>query len=468
MIGKEVGPIPYERALPLFTQLVDAVTYAHGQGVVHRDLNPSNVLVTSDNRIKVTDFGIAKVAGQSKLTRTGTVLGTPVYMPPEQILGRPVDHRADIYSLGMTLYVMLAGRAPFDNEELSEFAFMKACLEDPIPDPRDFYPYIPDELVSIVQKALTRDISTRYQACDSFSAQLNDLNSERPSVEVTAETSEQLNVKYSGTLSVTTDMSRSEIILKESIINGMQFVRIPGGRFIVGAGDFDEHREECERPRHTVELFPFEMMTTQVTQAMWQTVMGSNEEMEDNQPIQRATWYDLQLFIQWLCYNDQYYLYRLPTEAEWEYACKAGVNDSRFWWGNDYAQLEKYAWYGNNAQSITHCVGQKLPNPWGLYDMLGNVWEWCNDWYDEEYYQQSPFSNPTGPLNGITKVIRGGSWFSQSKFCRPTARSSHWPGTRNIFGCGFRLIRKSVNTSKEEMEFEDWVWENFNEWDATC
>ncbi len=173
MIGREVGPIPYERALPLFRQLLGAVTYAHKRGIVHRDLKPSNVLVTKDNQIKVTDFGIAKVAGQSKLTRTGTMLGTPVYMPPEQILGRAVDHRADIYSLGMTLYVMLAGRPPFDDEDLSEFAFMKACLEDPIPDPRDFYPYIPKGLVKITMKMLERDRGKRYGDCDRISIMLD-------------------------------------------------------------------------------------------------------------------------------------------------------------------------------------------------------------------------------------------------------------------------------------------------------
>ncbi len=174
MIGREVGPIPHERALRLFNQLLQAVNYAHAKGVVHRDLKPSNVLVTTDNVVKVTDFGIAKVAGQSKLTRTGTILGTPVYMAPEQILGKQVDHRADIYALGMTLYVMLAGRAPFDEDETSEFVFMKSCLEDPIPDPREFYPYIPESLVEILHHALARDLDQRIQNCDVLFKLLSD------------------------------------------------------------------------------------------------------------------------------------------------------------------------------------------------------------------------------------------------------------------------------------------------------
>ncbi len=165
MIGREVGPIPHERALPLFRQLLDAVGYAHEQGIIHRDLKPANVLVTKDNRIKVTDFGIAKAAGASKLTRTGTVLGTPIYMAPEQILGKAVDHRADIYALGMTLYVMLAGRAPFDEDETSEFVLLKSCMEDEIPDPRTFYPYIPDHLIHAINKALERSIKLRYNKC---------------------------------------------------------------------------------------------------------------------------------------------------------------------------------------------------------------------------------------------------------------------------------------------------------------
>jgi len=168
MIGREVGPIPHEKALPLFNQLLDAVGYAHRQGIIHRDLKPANILVTNDNRVKVTDFGIAKAAGASKLTRTGTVLGTPIYMAPEQILGKQVDHRADIYALGMTLYVMLAGRAPFDEDETSEFVLLKSCMEDEIPDPRTYYPYIPDELVHAVRKAIDRSLNSRYSSCDDI------------------------------------------------------------------------------------------------------------------------------------------------------------------------------------------------------------------------------------------------------------------------------------------------------------
>ena len=168
MIGREVGPIPHDRALPLFFQILEAVAFAHKKGVIHRDLKPSNILVSRDNTVKVTDFGIAKAAGQSKMTKTGTMLGTPLYMAPEQILGKQVDHLADIYSLGMTLYVMLAGWTPFDEDETSEFAFVKACLEDPIPDPREFYPHIPEHIVDVVYDALERETETRITSCNEF------------------------------------------------------------------------------------------------------------------------------------------------------------------------------------------------------------------------------------------------------------------------------------------------------------
>ena len=175
IIGREVGPIPFEKALPIFNQVLDGVAYAHSNGVIHRDLKPSNVLVTSTGVAKITDFGIAKLLGGGSKTKTGTQLGTICYMAPEQIVSsKDVDKRADIYSLGLTLYEMLAGRLPFDKEEdTTEFSVMNSIINGNIPDPRDFYPHIPQWLVSVVMKACSVNKEDRYNSCEEFQNALN-------------------------------------------------------------------------------------------------------------------------------------------------------------------------------------------------------------------------------------------------------------------------------------------------------
>ena len=165
IISHEVGPIPLQRALPYMRGILAAVEHAHDQGVVHRDLKPSNVMVAHDGAVKVTDFGIAKVLSGARVTRTGATLGTAVYMSPEQIRGKGVDARSDIYSLGITFYEMLAGRPPFTEEAHtdSDFELKTAHVNDPPPDPRQFYKVIPQEVVSVVLRALAKTPSDRYQ-----------------------------------------------------------------------------------------------------------------------------------------------------------------------------------------------------------------------------------------------------------------------------------------------------------------
>jgi len=171
MIGKEVGPIPTNRALPMMRQILSAVAYAHGHGVVHRDIKPSNVVITPTGEAKVMDFGIAKVLGSQGRTRTGASMGTPAYMAPEQIKGaRDVDARADIYALGVTFYEMLSGRTPFDTgvDTASEFDLMEAQVRQAPPDPREFYPEIPEDMVAALMKALAKDPDERFQNAEEL------------------------------------------------------------------------------------------------------------------------------------------------------------------------------------------------------------------------------------------------------------------------------------------------------------
>lgn len=162
MIGKETGPIPIERAYPLYRQILEGIKYAHSTGVVHRDIKPGNIIVRNDGVVKILDFGIARDETGHTLTQTGQVVGTLQYASPEQIRGERVDQRSDIYSLGITLYEMLAGRLPHDiDANSSSFHIMQRMLNDEIPDPRKFYPHIPEEIVRIIFKAIDRDVNTR-------------------------------------------------------------------------------------------------------------------------------------------------------------------------------------------------------------------------------------------------------------------------------------------------------------------
>ncbi len=171
MIGQDVGPIPWEKALPLFIQILDGIGYAHSKGIVHRDIKPANIIISKEGQVKVTDLGIAKIAGQQGMTRTGAQMGTLYYESPEQIKGaKDVDHRSDIYSLGMTLYEMLAGRLPFDKGgDTSEFELMIGVVQRKGSlDPREFYPHIPEWLVKTIQKATELNPEKRFQSCEHF------------------------------------------------------------------------------------------------------------------------------------------------------------------------------------------------------------------------------------------------------------------------------------------------------------
>jgi formylglycine-generating enzyme required for sulfatase activity len=225
----------------------------------------------------------------------------------------------------------------------------------------------------------------------------------------------------------------------ESLTGETGFVNIPAGEFLMGSSNGDRD----ERPAHRVRISRgFEMGKYEVTQAQWEAVMGSNSShfKGPNLPVENVSWDEVQDFIQRLNGLSQRYTFRLPTEAEWEYACRAGTT-------GDYAgSLDAMAWYGANSGNRTHPVGQKQPNAWGLYDMHGNVWEWCQDWYGSNYYEQSPGTDPQGPSSGSGRVVRGGSWGDSAAFCGSVARHyDRSPGIRyriyRFSFLGFRLVR---------------------------
>lgn len=217
---------------------------------------------------------------------------------------------------------------------------------------------------------------------------------------------------------------------------GIEFVLIPAGTFEMGSLDGDSD----ERPLHTVTLSkPFYLGKYEVTQAQWQAVMGDNPSLfqgDPNRPVEQVWFNDVQDFISKLNAKEGGARYRLPTEAEWEYAARAGTTTA-YSFGDDASQLGQYAWYKDNSNGQTHAVGQKKPNPWGLFDMHGNVWEWVQDWYKR--YSPEAVTDPQGAEAGTHRGRRGGAWNNFAKYCRSANRYSV-AGFRDDF-LGFRLVR---------------------------
>lgn len=220
---------------------------------------------------------------------------------------------------------------------------------------------------------------------------------------------------------------------------GMHFVRIPAGSFLMGSPSDEPGRHLTEVLHRVTIRDPFYLQSTEVTQAQWVAVMGSNpSEFEGgNQPVERVSWEDARAFIDQLNTREGVDRYRLPTESEWEYAARAGGTEA-FCYGGDAEDLGAYGWYRLNSGGRTHAVAGKLPNRWGLYDIHGNVWEWVQDWYGR--YPVAVVADPGGPSSGVVRVRRGCGWMSSVQSCRLASRSANEPDHR-IFAIGLRLAR---------------------------
>jgi len=234
---------------------------------------------------------------------------------------------------------------------------------------------------------------------------------------------------------------------------GMVLVPIPAGEFYMGSPELEKFRDNDET-RHRVKLMKsFHLGRTEVTQGQWKAVMGTTPWKDedytregDDYPAVNVSWDDAVEFCRKLSEKEGVE-YRLTTEAEWEYACRAGTTTA-FSFGDDESQLGMYAWFtnlnSNTAADVdefyAHIVGQKKPNPWGLCDMHGNVFEWCQDWHAE--YRSGEFTDSAGPASGSNRVVRGGSWRDLTWYCRSAYRDGYAPSGRYI-ALGFRVLRSS-------------------------
>jgi serine/threonine protein kinase len=516
---KQNGPIPEERALKIFHQIAEALAYAHDKGVIHRDIKPSNILIGKYDIVKVMDFGIARMTESPGLTRTGTQMGTLVYMSPEQIKdSKHVDSKTDVYSLGVTLYEMLTGKAPYDETTDSEFNIQEKIVYHDLPDPRDIYPHISDTTISLL-KSLTQRESAKRPDVNKMSEKqtrvVETVPPQQPKPKLLLPVDEQVvqneealidetesynsSAKWaviligiiavialisSGVLSpkhlkqAAVDTSRTGYKSSQTVTSKqpsqasvnkigndkmkqpalVELVYVAGGTFTMGDtfGDGDDD----EKPAHQVTVSSFYIGKYEVTQFQWQNIMGSNPShlKGDNRPVEQVSWYDCVEFCNKLsqkegltpCYKINGAIttcdwsangYRLPTEAEWEYTAKGGSNntDYKYSGSND---ISNVAWYYQNSSGQSHTVGQKRSNDLGIYDMSGNIFEWCWDWYNGSYYSNNPSGNPRGPQSGdYRRVLRGGAWgYYTDKFCRVSHRyCSHYDNLEIYIG--LRMVR---------------------------
>ena len=228
--------------------------------------------------------------------------------------------------------------------------------------------------------------------------------------------------------------------VKTFYANGVSFemVEVRGGTFRMGgtSEQGSDADSDDEYPVHSVTLSGYYIGKTEVTQALWKAVMGSNPSRfkGDNMPVECVSWDDCQEFIRKLnSLTSQNF--RLPTEAEWEFACRGGNNSRGYKYsGSNY--IDNVAWYDGISGDKTHPVATKLPNELGIYDMTGNVWEWCSDWNGK--YSSGAQTNPKGPYDGSYRVVRGGSWDDNAKGCRSSNRTCNSPGYRADY-LGLRL-----------------------------
>ena len=539
------GPLDTSEVLYLGVQIASGLAAAHANGLIHRDIKPGNILLEqgAEQKVKIADFGLARAADDAKMTRTGLISGTPLYMSPEQALGQRLDHRSDLFSLGSVLYQMACGRVPF--RAPTAIAVLGRVARDAPRPMQEIVPEVPDWLVAIVDKLHAKKPEDRFQTAkevaDLFARYQSEIllhgkvksfvaanKSKGADIEWTASrSSAKSEAKSTSRKLVPLAISAVLILVLISLVPlflqgskrdstqvgsngqpsisipvtvwhgwpadapppavapfnaqqakrhqeswakylgvtveytnslGMKFVLIPPGEFTMGSTPeeitlalrstgSDMLWQECiqsEGPRHKVILTrAIYMGVHEVTQGQFEQIAGENPScfgpmgtskdvivgMDTTRfPVERVSWNEATKFCSKL--GEVAKLmgrteYRLPTDAEWEFACRAGTTTD-FWIGENSDDRLQSAWTYTNSGYRTHAVGELRDNPFGLYDVHGNVWEWVQDAWDPNFYGQFPREAAIDPLKpsvaGSQHVTRGGNWSSSVSSCRSSSR----------------------------------------------
>jgi formylglycine-generating enzyme required for sulfatase activity len=474
-----VGPLEVPEVLRIGRQIAEGLAAAHATDLIHRDIKPGNVLLEGgQHKVKITDFGLARTADDASISQSGIIAGTPMYMAPEQAQGQTLDQRADLFSLGSVLYQMVAGRPPFRAN--SAVAVLKRVAEDQPRAIREIIPETPQWLCDIIAKLHAKNPDERFQSAREVADLLADCEAKLKAKQAVKNVLPAV-VKPAGrkwvaaaaavlllsaiALAVTELTEVTHLFRQPATTNpvnpvvegklpptfknsiGMEFVIVPKSKSWLGGGKDKLGDQEVEIPAD------FYLGKYEVTQEEWTQVMGYNssafsrkggykdavKDISDADlkrfPVEQVSWDQCQIFVAKLnrLENEPGWDYRLPTEEEWEYACRGGpMSDKRdsafdFYFAKPTNTLLPAQANFNNGRQRPGKVGSYEPNVLGLYDMHGNVEEWCND--------------PAG-------VGRGGGWGHPASDCRAESRSGVIDGLGNG-GLGLRLARvPSVQAGK--------------------
>lgn len=389
-------------------ELLPVLQFIHDNNVIHRDIKPENIIRCSQNgKLFLIDFGVSKEVGGSLLTRVGTITGTPGYAPPEQFRGM-VYPNSDIYSLAVTCIRLLTGN--LQKADGSDLLFDSMRMQWVWKQ----YVSVSKDLETVLDKMLQDLPINRVQSAKEVLLALENQ-------EVGTQT--KLPVSYQPiTVSTKNINQKQTTAFIEHLGNGvtLEMVAIPGGTFFMGSPDGEG--DYYEKPQHQVKIRPFYMGKYPVTQAQWEEVARLPRVKINlhpkpscfkgaNLPVERVSWHDAQEFCARLSKHTGK-IYRLPTEAEWEYACRGGTI-TRYYFGDT---ITNNLVNHNGKYRQTTDVGNFPPNAFSLYDMHGNVWEWCEDgWY--EYKDNPPINGSAWITRGNIKIIRGGAWLSNEENC---------------------------------------------------
>jgi formylglycine-generating enzyme required for sulfatase activity/predicted Ser/Thr protein kinase len=452
--------------LAMLYRIADALDYAHNRGIVHRDIKPSNILIRTDvagAEVKIADFGIARESSRGGTLST-TAMGTLGYMAPEQAQGRRVDRHADQFSLAIVAHELLTGRLPYPSKQA-------VGVLAPAPDAS-----LGPSAAHVLRAALNSLPEARYRTCRDFVTalewSLRPAQEPEPTPSRPGKKRKEFPWKYGAGLAALLVLLLAFVAFRRfqpvegadsprtSARDGLEYAWIPGGEFRMGCVPNDSDCDDDEKPRHPVTLTRgFWLGRTEVTVAAFEKfVAGANAKMPDapdfnsgwrekGQPVVNVSWDEASAFCYWA--GGQ-----LPTEAQWEYAARAGKDGLRYPWGDTIDRAN--ANYGANDGSSGLAQGADRwvtaappasfpPNDWGLYDMAGNIMEWTRDWYSPRYFGEGPAADPQGPVTGRAHICRGGGWNTGPGALRCSFRIAGTPDLRRDF-VGFRCALPQAPT----------------------
>jgi formylglycine-generating enzyme required for sulfatase activity len=392
------------------------------QPFAHGDIKPDNILVRADGAMVLVDYDGLFVP--SMLGTPSREAGTPAFRHPNRPT-MPFDERIDDFPLAcinLSLYLialqpeLLQKYGAKDRLLFTEADYVNLAQCSVVKEicKLNYDPHL-QRLYALFLIALSEGCLER---CEN---RLMLLPPPREDFKIEKCSAPQLDKFVKKNPRSHKQVQSSKSFVLEFNVNGVQFRMkyVEGGTFMMGAPGDDSEAKDSERPRHSVTLDNYYIAETQVTQELWQAVMGSNPSHfngDIHRPVECVSWNDCQEFINKLNrFTGK--KFSLPTEAQWEYAARGGKKSKGYKFSGSNS-LDDVAWYDGNSNRKTHPVAQKQSNELGLYDMTGNVWEWCYDWFDSNYYANSPQNNPQGPSSCGNPVMRGGSFSGDPRYCR--------------------------------------------------